>query len=200
MLGFIEILKTLLLGVVEGITEWLPISSTGHMILVDEFVRMDISPAFRELFLYVIQLGAILAVVCLFWKKMWPFNMIWPQVDFNRIVRFMGEIATSCRSQKSLVAQAQKKSQDFEKKFLNAVPAYLDALETSCDKLAAAAQWKQEWLERKAKGGAKLRKDVSEYNNLLKDYEKAQGDLVRAGAFVQMGWGEVVLALRETSK
>lgn len=134
------------------------------------------------------------------WKKMWPFNMIWPQVDFNRIVRFMGEIATSCRNQKSLVAQAQKKSQDFEKNFLNAVPAYLSALETSCDKLAAAAQWKQEWLERKAKGGAKLRKDVSEYNNLLKDYEKAQGDLVRAGAFVQMGWGEVVIALRETSK
>lgn len=134
------------------------------------------------------------------WKKMWPFNMIWPQVDFNRIVRFMGEIATNCRNQKALVAQAQKKSQDFEKKFLNAVPAYLEALETSCDKLAAAAQWKQDWLERKAKGGAKLRRDVSEYNNLLKDYEKAQGDLVRAGAFVQMGWGEVVLALRDTSK
>jgi len=74
MPDFIEILKTLLLGIVEGITEWLPISSTGHMILVDEFVRMDISPAFRELFLYMIQLGAIAAVVILFRKRMWPFQ------------------------------------------------------------------------------------------------------------------------------
>lgn len=131
------------------------------------------------------------------WKKMWPFNMIWPQVDFNRITRFMGEIATNCRTQKNLVNEAQKKAQSFEKAFLNAVPAYLSALEISCDKLAAAAQWKQDWLERKAKGGTKLRRDVSEYNNLLKDYEKAQADLVRAGAFVQMGWGEVVLALKK---
>ena len=128
------------------------------------------------------------------WKKIWPFNMIWPQVDFNRIVRFMGEIATNCRQQKNLVDEAKKKSKPFEATFLKAVPAYLDALETSCDKLSAAAQWKQDWLERKAKGGARLRKDVSEYNALLKDYEKAQGDLVRAGAFVQMGWGEIVLA------
>ena len=81
-----------------------------------------------------------------------------------------------------------------EATFLKAAPAYLDALETSCDKLSAAAQWKQDWLERKAKGGARLRKDVSEYNALLKDYEKAQGDLVRAGAFVQMGWGEIVIS------
>lgn len=130
---------------------------------------------------------------------MWPFNMIWPQVDFNRIVRFMGEISTNSKGQKKLVLQAQNKSQDFEKNFLNAIPAYLDAFEVSCDKLAACAKWKQDWLERKAKGGAKLRKDVSEYNNLLKDYEKAQKDLVRAGAFVQMGWGEVVLALRKSS-
>lgn len=131
------------------------------------------------------------------WKKMWPFNMIWPQVDFNRIVRFMGEIASNCRKQKELVSEAKKKSVPFEKTFLNAVPAYLQALEISCDKLAAAAQWKQEWLERKAKGGAKLRRDVSEYNFLLKDYEKSQADLVRAGAFVQMGWVEIVQNLAQ---
>ena len=58
-----EILKSILLGIVEGITEWLPISSTGHMILVDEFIKMNVSPEFMEMFLVVIQLGAILAVL-----------------------------------------------------------------------------------------------------------------------------------------
>ena len=70
-----EILKVIVLGIVEGITEWLPISSTGHMLLVDEFVKLKCSPEFKEMFFYVIQLGAILAVVLLFWKKMWPFQM-----------------------------------------------------------------------------------------------------------------------------
>jgi len=70
---FIEILKAILLGIVEGITEWLPVSSTGHMILVDEFVKLDVSEAFLELFLVVIQLGAILAVAVLFFNKLNPF-------------------------------------------------------------------------------------------------------------------------------
>ena len=70
-----EILKVIVLGIVEGITEWLPISSTGHMLLVDEFVKLKCSPEFKEMFFYVIQLGAILAVVLLFWKKMWPFQL-----------------------------------------------------------------------------------------------------------------------------
>lgn len=69
-----EILKAVILGIVEGITEWLPISSTGHMILVDEFLKMNVTPEFKEMFLVVIQLGAILAVVLLFWNKMWPFT------------------------------------------------------------------------------------------------------------------------------
>ena len=71
----LDILKTVLLGIVEGLTEWLPISSTGHMILLDEFIRLDISDAFKELFLVVIQLGARLAVVLLFWNKIWPFHL-----------------------------------------------------------------------------------------------------------------------------
>ncbi len=71
---FVEILKSIILGIVEGITEWIPISSTGHMLLVDEFVQLSVSPEFKEMFLYVIQLGAILAVVILFWGKMWPFS------------------------------------------------------------------------------------------------------------------------------
>ena len=70
----IELLKVVFLGIVEGITEWLPISSTGHMLLVDEFLQMNITPEFKDMFLVVIQLGAILAVVILFWEKMWPFQ------------------------------------------------------------------------------------------------------------------------------
>ena len=69
----LEILKALLLGIVEGITEWLPISSTGHMILVEEFIHMNVSSEFMEMFRVVIQLGAILAVVVLYFKKLWPF-------------------------------------------------------------------------------------------------------------------------------
>lgn len=74
MLEIIEIIKVIFLGIVEGITEWLPISSTGHMLLVDEFIKMDVSNSFKEMFFVVIQLGAILAVVVLFWKKMFPFQ------------------------------------------------------------------------------------------------------------------------------
>lgn len=70
----VEILKAVLFGIVEGITEWLPISSTGHMILLDEFVKLDVTPEFWEMFLVVIQLGAILAVVVLFWNKIWPLG------------------------------------------------------------------------------------------------------------------------------
>lgn len=70
----IEFLKAVLFGIVEGITEWLPISSTGHMILLNEFVELEVSPEFWEMFLVVIQLGAILAVVLLFWNQIWPFG------------------------------------------------------------------------------------------------------------------------------
>ena len=71
---FFETLKAVLFGVVEGITEWLPISSTGHMILLDEFIRMQMSDAFMEMFNVVIQLGAILAVVVLYFPRLWPFR------------------------------------------------------------------------------------------------------------------------------
>ncbi|HIZ22570.1 MAG TPA: undecaprenyl-diphosphate phosphatase [Candidatus Blautia faecigallinarum] len=69
----LEILKAVLLGIVEGITEWLPISSTGHMILVDEFIKLNVSQEFKDFFLVAIQLGAILAVVVLYFQKLWPF-------------------------------------------------------------------------------------------------------------------------------
>ncbi|WP_298527591.1 undecaprenyl-diphosphate phosphatase [uncultured Ruminococcus sp.] len=70
----IEILKTIFLGIVEGITEWLPISSTGHLILVQEFINLDKSDDFKEMFDVVIQLGAIMAVVVIFWSKLFPFG------------------------------------------------------------------------------------------------------------------------------
>ena len=70
----IEILKAILFGIVEGVTEWLPISSTGHLILLDEFVKLDVSPEFYEMFQVVIQLGAILAVLVLFFHKLNPFS------------------------------------------------------------------------------------------------------------------------------
>ena len=69
-----DLLKTVILGVVEGLTEWLPISSTGHMILVDEFIKLDVSKQFMDMFLVVIQLGAILAVVVLNFEKLNPFS------------------------------------------------------------------------------------------------------------------------------
>ena len=69
-----ELLKTVILGIVEGLTEWLPISSTGHMILVDEFIKLDVSKSFMDMFLVVIQLGAILAVVVLNFEKLNPFS------------------------------------------------------------------------------------------------------------------------------
>lgn len=75
MVNLIELLKVIFLGIVEGITEWLPVSSTGHMLLVDEFLQLDASQAFKDMFFILIQLGAILAVVVLFWHKMLPFQV-----------------------------------------------------------------------------------------------------------------------------
>ena len=74
-MDIIEIIKALVLGIVEGITEWLPISSTGHMILVDEFLKLNVSEEFKSMFLVVIQLGAILAVVVLYFKKLIPLDV-----------------------------------------------------------------------------------------------------------------------------
>ena len=102
-MDIIELLKVIFLGIVEGITEWLPISSTGHMILVDEFIHLNVSQDFMDVFLVVIQLGAILAVVVLYWNKLWPFYIKklprrtqmaiakkpkWAQVILNFVERF----------------------------------------------------------------------------------------------------------------
>lgn len=98
MLSIAEILKVIFLGIVEGITEWLPISSTGHMLLVDQYIKLSMSDEFKEMFFVVIQLGAILAVVLIFWKKMVPFNFkdkTRPMVKMG-IIRMWIKVAVSC--------------------------------------------------------------------------------------------------------
>ena len=89
---FIEIIKSILLGIVEGITEWLPISSTGHMILLDEFVKLNVSDEFRSLFLVVIQLGAIIAVPVYFFKRLNPFVKTESGYIDKSIMRLWGKV------------------------------------------------------------------------------------------------------------
>ena len=72
----LEIVKAVIFGIVEGITEWLPISSTGHMILLDSIMPLNVEQSFWDMFLVVVQLGAIFAVVLLFWKIIWPFGIL----------------------------------------------------------------------------------------------------------------------------
>ena len=92
----IEIFKAIILGILEGITAWLPISSTGHMILVDEFLQLGMSPEFKEMFFVVIQLGAILAVVVLYWKKIFPFDFKENQVIKKDIIIMWIKIVIAC--------------------------------------------------------------------------------------------------------
>ena len=92
-----EIIKAIIFGLVEGITEWLPISSTGHLILLDEFVELNVSKNFMSMFEVVIQLGAILAVVILFWKKIWPFYKKKGNIKVNKdILSLWGKIIVAC--------------------------------------------------------------------------------------------------------
>lgn len=95
---FIEILKAALYGILEGITEWLPVSSTGHMILFEEILPMKVSENFWNVFLVVIQLGAILAVVLLYWNKIFPFNFKNKNRPFIRydIMNLWGKILVAC--------------------------------------------------------------------------------------------------------
>ncbi|MEG0375499.1 MAG: undecaprenyl-diphosphate phosphatase [Raoultibacter sp.] len=91
-----EALKAFLIGVVEGITEWLPISSTGHMILVDEFVKLQVSDEFLKLFLVVIQIGAILAVIILYFHKLNPFSPRKTSVEKKSTWRLWGMVVIGC--------------------------------------------------------------------------------------------------------
>ncbi|WP_165049629.1 MULTISPECIES: undecaprenyl-diphosphate phosphatase [unclassified Adlercreutzia] len=92
----VEVLKALLIGIVEGVTEWLPISSTGHMILVDEFVKLQVSPEFLELFLVVIQIGAICAVLVLYFHKLNPFSTRKTPAERKGTWRLWGMVVIGC--------------------------------------------------------------------------------------------------------
>ncbi len=97
----LNLIKAVLFGIVEGITEWLPVSSTGHMILLDEIIRMDVTPEFWEMFLVVIQLGAIMAVVILFWNQIFPFDFSKKAREEHRVMRkdiwiLWGKILIAC--------------------------------------------------------------------------------------------------------
>lgn len=88
----IDYIVSIIYGIVEGITEWLPVSSTGHLILLDSFLKLNVSEEFYELYLVVIQLGAIMAVVVLYWKEIWPFGLKdnkhpWKQEGIGRYVK-----------------------------------------------------------------------------------------------------------------
>ena len=93
---FFEALKAFIIGLVEGLTEWLPISSTGHMILVDEFVKLDVSNAFLEFFLVVIQIGAILAVIILYFTKLNPFSSKKSAEERKGTWRLWGMVVIGC--------------------------------------------------------------------------------------------------------
>ncbi len=95
-LNFIEILKTVIIGIVEGLTEWLPISSTGHMILVDEFIKLDVSKAFMDMFLIVIQLGAIMAVVVLNFEKLNPFSSYKNRLQKKQTIQLWQKVILAC--------------------------------------------------------------------------------------------------------
>lgn len=95
-MAVIEILKAVFLGIIEGLTEWLPISSTGHMILADEFIRLNESPAFKEMFLVVIQLGAIMAVVVLYFHKLNPFSPRKTQREKQETFSLWGKVLVAC--------------------------------------------------------------------------------------------------------
>jgi len=95
-MNIIEILKAIVLGIVEGVTEWLPISSTGHMILVDEFLKLNMSAEFKEMFLVVIQLGAIMAVVVLYWKKLLPISFRSKPMIRKEVISIWMKILVAC--------------------------------------------------------------------------------------------------------
>lgn len=95
-LSIAELLKVIVLGVVEGLTEWLPISSTGHMILVDEFIKIDVSKSFMDMFLVVIQLGAILAVVAMNFEKLNPFSSRKTKREKGDTWRLWGKVVLAC--------------------------------------------------------------------------------------------------------
>lgn len=93
----VELFKTVIIGIIEGVTEWLPVSSTGHMLLFDAFVPLEMTESFKEMFFVVIQLGAILAVVAMFWSRMFPFALSNKKLTVDKnIISMWLRVAVAC--------------------------------------------------------------------------------------------------------
>ncbi len=93
----VELFKTVIIGIIEGVTEWLPVSSTGHMLLFDAFVPLEMTESFKEMFFVVIQLGAILAVVAMFWSRMFPFSVSEKKIKADKnIISMWMRVAVAC--------------------------------------------------------------------------------------------------------
>lgn len=95
-MDFLEVIKAVLIGIVQGITEWLPISSTGHMILFDEFIKLNVSKSFFDVFLVVIQLGSILAVIYLYFHKLNPFSSKKSEIEKRDTLTLWGKVMVGC--------------------------------------------------------------------------------------------------------
>ncbi len=95
--NLIELVKVIIIGIIEGVTEWLPVSSTGHMLLFDAFVPLEMNEEFKEMFFVVIQLGAILAVVAMFWGRIFPFSFTDKRIELNKnIINMWSRVAVAC--------------------------------------------------------------------------------------------------------
>lgn len=93
----VELFKTVIIGIIEGVTEWLPVSSTGHMLLFDAFVPLEMTESFKEMYFVVIQLGAILAVVAMFWSRMFPFSVSEKKIKADKnIISMWMRVAVAC--------------------------------------------------------------------------------------------------------
>ena len=95
-MDLIEIIKSVVIGIVQGVTEWLPISSTGHMILLDEFIKLNVTKSFLDMFLVVIQLGSILAVIYLYFNKLNPFSERKSELEKKETVSLWLKVVVGC--------------------------------------------------------------------------------------------------------
>jgi len=129
-----------------------------------------------------IQRAAHESVLGFSWKKLWPFNLFLPQVDFIRVMRVLEQIRQHTREQHQFLKREKAGAPTSDLDFLNTVPAYLDALAETCTQLIRLAQYKQDVLEKRNPGGIKV------LNQLLKDYEETQSRMTLAGALVQKAW------------
>lgn len=150
---FLDILKIILYGIVEGVTEWLPVSSTGHLILFDKFLPLNFSPAFQDMFEYVIQLSAIFAVVILFWKKIFPLEKTENGLKWKKeSLSLWGKVLVACIP--ALLAFV------VDKLFLSGLDTITESLTIACALIVYGAVFL--WVEKKNENKTPKVSDVRE--------------------------------------